>query len=389
MKTTIEKQPLSIDGIRRRVRQKMPVSSRRTHYYQKVWSSLGKILGVFLIVTTLVAGGPSIGSTVSFFNDTESSIGNMLRAGIVDFRLSAGDDSIGEFSDYETSEGSGEHLVFEIDIDRDTTSLPFFYSVRGEIDENSTMACNDLRIVAEHGDGHYGGLFSAFTVPAISSLGEWYFKLSLPSGTSTPEHDGNCRGNIVFSTQSETYTDEERYAFRIYNKGTHDENLITTSISVDTSEAFPTPLITVTEDVAITVETVVEETITEEVIEESIVTNEEDVGIEQEETKVVDQVVEESETQVVVGADEVPEIIEQESGGGEEEVVEVVVEEPLLPPPTSSEESTPEPILELTTELISESTPELSPESTPAPDPAPSLEVVVESSALVTESPTE
>jgi signal peptidase len=198
-----------------------------------------KMFVVIMISIGTLVGLSSVGSTVSYFNDMEASLGNFLKAGMVDLRLSANDSS-GEERATSTEESLDEKRLqseafntdenvgssfFQINIDKDPKSIPFDYRIEAELAEDSDPGCENLELDAWIDEYRFEGLLKDFSLPKMSLLGTWYFMLNVPIENLGMPAGTMCAGEIIFSVEltgvvpvlNTTFTDEERYPFKIYN----------------------------------------------------------------------------------------------------------------------------------------------------------------------------
>ena len=220
--------------------------------------SCAKVAGVALVCVAAVAGFSQIGNTVSYFSDSEVSVGNRLQAGIMSLRLSSPDtdtSGIGRLSLASVADALGASGApaeddrdqadeeFVVSIHPGDTSLPFLYTVVGASDVGMPDACKLITITATFGTYRHDGLFADFVVTATSTMGDWIFRISPPetgTGTSSPAY---CNGRIVFRARlagdiadgTHGYSDEKQYPFSVFVPGTpHD---------LKADEATSTPII--------------------------------------------------------------------------------------------------------------------------------------------------
>ncbi len=320
-----------IDGIVRRetfIEISSPVQLPKKN--QLKYSGL-KMVGVSLFAVILLTGLSSVGSTISYFNDTEISTNNRLQAGIVGFNISFGNSTFSRLSANslastldEVEEPKQEEGIkrFNVTVGIDEGSLPLVYTASGELDSSNPPGCEVMILSSGFGSNHSYGFVKDFISPKLKEVGEWTFTASLPSSTDIPS-GAICRGEIVFKVElsgvesdlSKTFTDEKRYSFEVQNW--------TAKVEETTKEE----IISVPEEDSVTVETSTE-TVSEE-------------PKEIEETKESEVVVEEE----VTPEDTAPEVTETVP---EEVVEETVVEETIPEPALSSEtpEATPaDPVL--------------------------------------------
>ena len=248
-KTIKTRRTLLVDGItaspRRRASHiehvQTTVLVRNVRHTSQMWLSSAKVFGVLSLAFLLTLSISSVGGTVSYFNDTESSIGNYLRAGTTGFTLSSGNDVGGRLTALALASGpatdtapvennteSGENNIgseaFVVATGQNDDSLPLSYSAHGVLDPSAPAGCSILNLDATFGDYHYNGSFTAFASPATTTMGEWHFLVSLPVDNDLPS-DAVCNGKIVFdvglanvsSELSHTFSQVKDYTFSITN----------------------------------------------------------------------------------------------------------------------------------------------------------------------------
>jgi predicted ribosomally synthesized peptide with SipW-like signal peptide len=235
----------------------VPVSLHRRNLKNIVFYSALKVGGVGVLVCVLFLGVTFSGSTVAYFNDTETSVGNRMQAGTISFNLSSLDDRGGalrvarfasdEIVD-ETTEEYEEEVVgtesFSVDVAPATHSLPLLYSVKGELNPDNSPGCDLMTVKVFFGDYHYNGLVKDFVSPKVSEIGEWSFIIELPEFNDALEPNAECKGSMVFNAElsgvsddlSKTYTDKKSYAFDLYNWDNIEPEIIPVSSAVEPIE---------------------------------------------------------------------------------------------------------------------------------------------------------
>ena len=214
--------------------------------------SCGKIFGILLLCISLISGFSQVGSTVSYFSDSEASVGNRLQAGVVGINLSSTNDAVGKVAfsalttDASSTVGSyaGEDSdEFVVSVTPGDDSLPILYSVNGVLDKGVPDICGDLDTEVTFGTYGFDGLFKDFGVEATSTMGDWLFKIYPPAngtGTTSPI---TCSGDIVFHAQvdgvadnaAHAFTDEKRYHFSLTLQGTPLEDPQALSLEIASS----------------------------------------------------------------------------------------------------------------------------------------------------------
>ena len=240
-----------------RPRHAMPSRQQSLRPGRGLVRSCAKVAGVALLCVAAVAGFSQIGNTVSYFSDSEVSVGNRLQAGIMSLRLSSPDtdtpgigrlslasaaDALGTAGAAAVDEQDHSGTEFVVSIHPGTASLPFLYTVSGASDAGMPEVCRLIIIAATFGTYHHAGLFTNFAVAATSTMGDWLFRISPPeagTGTSSPAY---CNGRIVFQARlagdvadgTHGYSDEKQYPFSVFVPGT--------PLDLKADEATSTPI---------------------------------------------------------------------------------------------------------------------------------------------------
>ena len=246
----------------------IPVAKEISPPRKNIYSGL-KMIGVAVLIFALFAGLSSVGGTVSYFSDIETSIGNKLQAGILGFANSLKDTSENNLllasaqSVNVLNSDTVENISnkqFSVNVEESDGSLPATYTVSGLLDPGNPVGCDKLNITASLGDyNYYDGLFTLFTSTQISEMGEWQFLVSLPVDNTELEPNAICKGEVIFSAGLadvaeeliHTYTDEKRYPFELKNWGEEPitkvapilEDTSTPDISSPPAEVIPEPAI--------------------------------------------------------------------------------------------------------------------------------------------------
>ncbi|OHA00974.1 MAG: hypothetical protein A3C12_03375 [Candidatus Sungbacteria bacterium RIFCSPHIGHO2_02_FULL_49_20] len=177
-------------------------------FRKKVFSVAKTGLVLTLIVLLNLFGLSSIGNTIAFYNDVETSSGNAHFAGSLDFSLDAPDD----FAPEVTPDDDASRIV---DVSNDG-SLGFQYTASAT-NAVGTL-CSSLNLVAElDGGEEYNGLLSGFDAgPFVFGDPEsWDFTTSLDSDDPDLQ-ETSCSFDILFkgwqidvAEDSGGFTDEE------------------------------------------------------------------------------------------------------------------------------------------------------------------------------------
>jgi predicted ribosomally synthesized peptide with SipW-like signal peptide len=145
-----------------------------------------KIVAVLFMVCFSATNMFNIGSTVSYFNDSEESLNNTYQAGTLDFSTESIKEDGGLFSQSVTIINNG--------------SLDFQYTVKIEKTGGDDVFCNALNIEAllENATYYSGNLLDFISLPMIysASSDEWRFIILPPEN---PNIFGSCSFDFVFS----------------------------------------------------------------------------------------------------------------------------------------------------------------------------------------------
>jgi predicted ribosomally synthesized peptide with SipW-like signal peptide len=221
--TNNHKKELSIDGIHIKRQVAIPASNviRRgrgarldSRPARQVANAYIKITGIALVPLLVFTGLSHIGSTVSYFNEVQTSYNNTFQAGSLFVVLSADADQ-----DTNGTPNVGQE-TFAVDIDS-TSTLPNLYSAKGVLDGGTPSGCSALMLDAWLGSYHYGGPLVGFESPATSTPSAWQFFLTLAQGAVTP--GAVCSGAIVFEAglanahagAEHAFNDTKSYTFAI------------------------------------------------------------------------------------------------------------------------------------------------------------------------------
>lgn len=190
---------------------------------KKWWKNRDKFLKRFSIqflVLLLLAGLNwtgfwAIGSTVAFFNDTETSSENGFTAGYLDFDLSV--------HEFESFIGLGE-IVSKNTVIVNSGGMDFQYTLEAEEISDVDGLCNALNLQAKlNGVEQYDGDLISLATSASTTLGTWKFNIELPVDEDSFGSGEECQFDVVFkgwqtnvgSYNDGGFTDEERMSFTI------------------------------------------------------------------------------------------------------------------------------------------------------------------------------
>lgn len=270
-------------SIRRRVIQMDGVARRASHSpYQfrseprersnSVMYTGIKSLAIALVAYGSLVGFSSIGSTLSYFSDVESSLANSLTAGIVDLELFSADTaplrvaSLVDDLASSTDSGSEEKnldledqsatvdigtKVFSLNFNEGKNSLPLIYSASGKLAPDSLEGCEALVIDAWIGEHHYEGSLIGFELNSIEGIGQAQFVVSVPAENTALASDAICAGAIIFKAHpvgmpgilAPVFDDEESFEFKVQNYPALEPVSPDPEIQAEVSEVVETPIL--------------------------------------------------------------------------------------------------------------------------------------------------
>ena len=178
-------------------------------------SLLSKFVVLFLIVGLNYSGLLAVSETFAYFNDTETSTGNVFTADSLDFALSV--------NEYENSIGLGE-TVSASSVLVNSGGMDFQYVLEAETISGNEDFCNALELEAKlNGVEKYEGDLMSLGTVATTSLGTWKFDIELPVDEDSFTNGEECQFDVIFKgwqTNVESYgdggfTDEERMSFSL------------------------------------------------------------------------------------------------------------------------------------------------------------------------------
>jgi len=183
-------------------------------------NSIVKIISLLLIIGLNWFGLSAIAQTLAGFNDTETSAGNVLAAGILDFSLT--NTNIEEFIGVEL----GEDIELISVATKTTGSLGIQYKVYAEKISGNDEFCEALQLEAFHSAVFYDGDLLSFSTPTTTDLGTWAFEIKLPHTASNFAHGEECNVDLVFQGWRDDvpdfdqsgFTDEERIHLRLTSR---------------------------------------------------------------------------------------------------------------------------------------------------------------------------
>ena len=191
-----------------------------------------KFIALLLIVGLNGVAISRIGYTAAFYNDTESSAGNVFNAGMLDFVLSESN-----LKSFIGPEAVGEKTIVTVAMPVDR-SMNMQYALSASSSLSFSPLCNALVVEAkQNGITRYNGSFSGLLAPTTTDFGTWEFRFDLPPLTSAA-HGEICEADARFYAWRAEITEPE-------NSGFDDEELFSFSFTarmVVLNEIFVSPI---------------------------------------------------------------------------------------------------------------------------------------------------
>src|SRR3989344_634301 len=176
---------------------------------------LFKLAAFALVVSMNGLALSRVGDTMGYYNDEESSGGNIFNAGMLDIVLSN--------ADFEgvISNDSSDESQFDNNVSLVAGSLPTQYTVEYEKTGGNDSMCNALALAATHSELSYNGALSTFLVGTTNGLGLWSFVITILSGESVVAGE-TCEFDLIYkawvdgaSFETSGFSDEERFHISI------------------------------------------------------------------------------------------------------------------------------------------------------------------------------
>lgn len=181
--------------------------------------TLKNISTQFLVLALLTGlnwtGFWAVGTTVGFFNDTETSSENLFLADSLDFSLSG--------YEFESFIGLDE-TVSKNTVIVNSGGMDFQYTLGAEEVSDEDDLCDALNLQAKlNGVEQYDGDLMSLATLASTTLGTWRFNIELPVDEDSFANGEECQFDVVFkgwqanvpSYGDSGFTDEERMSFTI------------------------------------------------------------------------------------------------------------------------------------------------------------------------------
>lgn len=153
---------------------------------------LSRVAVILLIVSVNWVGLSALGSTVSYFSDSERSLGNLLAAALLDLTTS---DGTGERRTLQCGGTQEYHIAVSTHINSLTTT----YAAEAEMIGGDTAFCEALGLTAlKDGKEVYQGPLLEFATDPQEGAAAWQFLVSLPDDATHIPHKAECDVDLVF-----------------------------------------------------------------------------------------------------------------------------------------------------------------------------------------------
>lgn len=205
-------------------------------------NSIVKIISLLLIVALNWTGISAIGQTLSYFNDTEDSPGNIYSAGILDMTIRSGQSN---FIPPAENMKPGDSTARDIYVGKTADSLPLKHRVSFEFIEGDRELCDQLELKIWYDHYHCQGSYeecrdmrltyngklslldkythSDFIIPhpndefdtdPSNGTEQWfYYSISLPNDTPCEFHNKTCKFKFVYEAWQENVENYEDSGF--------------------------------------------------------------------------------------------------------------------------------------------------------------------------------
>lgn len=199
---TVEKFPVSRHVLS--VSPHVKTFSQRTSFRKR---STSLVLSVCLAASAIAIPNGHIGSTLSYFRDVETSIGNLFRAGFLDFLVADGTYA-------RTITATTTPIIIPM-MTPEAGSFPAMYRVTAEQTGGVTALCNALNAVATTSPFIYSGTLLALNTTPTTTTGTWNLGLTLATTTGLTNGD-ICNADLIYrgwhptAAENTGFTDEER-----------------------------------------------------------------------------------------------------------------------------------------------------------------------------------
>ena len=151
-----------------------------------------------------------LNSTLSYFRDTETSFGNMLGAGSLNFDLNPGEVSM--------PIEQGQHIILAPLFTPDSHTFPIEYRVHAEMIGEPTPLCSLLQATGTTSPFVYSGLLRDLLTDPATTTGHGHLDVFLPDASVLGD-GASCTIALVYqgwhagALEGTGYTDEERDTF--------------------------------------------------------------------------------------------------------------------------------------------------------------------------------
>lgn len=172
--------------------EKKSVSSAPQHHTKKTHAFSLSIFSAVLFPVIILGALSSVGSTVSYFSDVESSTGNYLKADPLGFSVTLPSSSVDMSS-------RAQFVVPVFTPNED--SEPIQYSISAYMTGGDTTLCGLLHIEATSTFSYSGALLLLAT-PMLTTTGEIPFYFSIPDDYSANENS-SCFVDLIFAGRNQ------------------------------------------------------------------------------------------------------------------------------------------------------------------------------------------
>lgn len=170
----IDKEFYPFDGVRRPIKLS---NLKNVNLETLDWKSSGlKVVGISVLAFVLSFSLSSVGSTISYFNDVEKTIGNFLQADPLSFKVAIENENATSTS-ARVDISSGKASITPI-MTPDADSEPIQYFVKTVVTGGDLNFCENLRVFSTWPFPYDGNLNSLVTSTS-TSVGAWTLNLTL------------------------------------------------------------------------------------------------------------------------------------------------------------------------------------------------------------------
>lgn len=230
-KTKINKEIGSFDGIIRPKMLNTECLTFQTFSAKKIKYSGLKMVGVSLIAVFLLVSLSSVGSTMSFFNDVEKSVGNFFQADPVYFTVAMATSTQIDMS-------LGTQVILPVMIPGED-SEPIQYFVTAQMTGGDSVLCDAIHVLGTFPFPYDGPLLGIVTA-TTTDVGAWTLSFSLASG-NTFATSTSCNVELTYkgwnadSVPGKGYSNTEKISLVFYVNATSSIPVILPDITSEIS----------------------------------------------------------------------------------------------------------------------------------------------------------